>query len=85
MAKSAIRSFVERAKSSLIGHILFFQVFVAIPMFLLFAFLKYSDGALSLEKIPMMVLVVSAGALVVAVLRWYTIWVPPMHSGKKKK
>ena len=73
---------ISFAKSSLLGHIAFLQVVYAMPLFLLFAYLNYVRGELTLSWVLWMLLVSSASGLVVAVLFWYTTTLPRMKRGK---
>ena len=70
------------ARATLLGHIAFLQAVYAVPLFLLFAYLNYYRGELTLRWALWMLLVSSASGLVVAVLFWYTTTLPRMKKGK---
>ena len=63
-------------RSTLTGHIVFCQLFYAIPMFLIFAYFAYADGyAITASKLLITLFGASVGGFLGACLFWYTVTV----------
>jgi hypothetical protein len=45
-----MKSLIRRASKSLLGNILFFEVISALPLFILFLWLDFSDGHLTIDR-----------------------------------
>jgi hypothetical protein len=68
-----VRVLLKRASSSLVGHIVLFQLFFALPMFILFVYLNYSEGTLTFSWGVWIAFVSVCGGLFMALFLWFTL------------
>ena len=69
-------SFTKWWTSSLKGHVVVLQLFLSVPLFVMFAIRTYNDGALTLHWVLLALFVTSLGGFVAAILDWYVITIP---------
>ncbi len=77
-------SLLDWASHTLSGHIVFFRVAVGLPGFALLLFLHYSEGTLTVGRAIYVAFLVTIGALVIALLGWYTISLPLITNMRRK-
>ncbi len=75
---------IRSASRSLKGHVVFFQVAAALPLFVALTASNYSEGTLTLGWTVRIALVSSAAALFVAVVGWYAITRPFVNQTTRK-
>ena len=64
------------ASKSLLGHLVFFQVICALPIFALLVMWDYQDHALGALSLARDALVCSAGGAIMAVVCWNVVTLP---------
>ena len=64
---------LKRVSSSLVGHVVFLQLFFALPMFILFVYLNYSEGTLTFSWGVWIAFVAVCGGLLMALFIWFTL------------
>jgi hypothetical protein len=70
---SKVRKFAKWASSSLVGHIVLFQICGALPMFILFMYLNYSEDTLTLSWAIWIAFVAECFGIFMALLMWFTL------------
>jgi hypothetical protein len=70
---SRVRMLLKRVSSSLVGHVVFLQLFFALPMFVLFVYLNYSEGTLTFSWGVWIAFVAVCGGLLMALFIWFTL------------
>jgi hypothetical protein len=70
------KTFLNWVGTSLIGHVVFYQLVFAIPIAATFLYLNHLDGTLPLARAAYIALVAAAFGIVVAGGIWYTIMLP---------
>ena len=69
-------AFSRWARSSLLGHMVLFEVILSLPLSIVFLELNYTQGTLTAAwAFDMAIIWIALGA-VVAVLGWYTVSLP---------
>jgi hypothetical protein len=68
-----VRTFLKWASSSLVGHIALFQLLGALPMFILFVYLNYSEGTLTFSWGIWIAFVAGCFGLFMALFFWFTL------------
>jgi hypothetical protein len=71
---------VKRVTSSLRGHIVLSEVLFSLPLFLVFLFQSYFDGALTLEWGIYLAVLWAASGVLGAVCLWYLVSLPLIKS-----
>jgi hypothetical protein len=64
---------ISKARSTLLGHVVFLEVFWGVPMASFFIWKNYTDGALTMRWALWCIFVSAIGALFVAFLFWFTM------------
>jgi hypothetical protein len=72
------------ASSSLRGHVVLFELFVALPNWVLLSMANYSEGTLSLNWSAHIAFYCLLGGASVAVLFWFTITSPWLKRKARK-
>jgi len=70
------RAFFKWLGTSLMGHVLFYQLIFAVPIMATFLYLNYSDGTLTTAWAVHIVLVSAVIGAMVAAGIWYVITLP---------
>ena len=70
------RAFLKRASFSLAGHIVLCAIFWGGPIAILFTWIDYSDGRLTIVRAVWSVFIASIGALAFAVFLWHVVSKP---------
>jgi hypothetical protein len=70
------RALLNWLATSLVGHVVFYQLIFTVPVAATFLYLSYSDGTLTAAWAGYTVIVSAVFALVVAAGIWYTITSP---------
>ena len=70
------KAFLKWVGTSLIGHVLFYQLILAIPILATFLYLTYSDGTLTAAWSVYIVVVSAVFGVMVAAGIWYMITLP---------
>jgi len=76
---------IKKTTQSLTGHILLFQALWAVPMAILFIWLNYTEGALTVSWALWCVFVSMVGALAIAPLMWFTCTRPMIRRIAKRR
>jgi hypothetical protein len=71
--KGKVRTFLKWCSSSLEGHIVLFQFFGAVPMFILFTYLNYTEGTLTFSWGIWIAFVAECFAIFMALFFWFTL------------
>ena len=76
--------FARLAVSSLIGHILLAELFFALPLLVIFVFLNYSEGTLTVAWSAQMIVVATLVGAAFGAIAWFSITVPLVtkHKGR---
>jgi hypothetical protein len=77
--------FLNWARSSLLGHIVLFELLFSLPEFLIFEFMNYRDGALTVTGTLRIAITAVVGGAVFATLVWFTISLPFRRRLKREK
>ena len=85
MSSYKLRSFLHWASRCLAGHIIIFQIFFTVPMFVMSLRDDYADGAMTLDRTLKTAFAAILGGLAVATLGWYTITRPMIDRGTKAR
>ena len=64
------------ASSSLLGHVVLFEVILSLPLAIVFFVLNYSQGTLTVAWVFYMATIWAAFGALVAVLGWYIVSLP---------
>jgi hypothetical protein len=70
---SKVRTFLKWCSSSLRGHIVLYQLLGAVPMFILFTYLNYTEGTLTFSWGIWIAFVAECFALFMALFQWFTL------------
>jgi hypothetical protein len=76
--------FLLWARTSLTGHVMFFELIFAIPMAALGIFLNYMEGTLTAGWALWVVGLAAVCAIVLAILIWTTITMPRISRGSAR-
>jgi hypothetical protein len=71
--KGKVRTFLKWCSSSLEGHIVLFQFFGALPMFILFTYLNYTEGTLTFSWGIWIAFVAECFGIFMALFLWFTL------------
>jgi hypothetical protein len=71
--KGKVRTFLKWCSSSLEGHIVLFQFLWALPMFILFTYLNYTEGTLTFSWGTWIAFVAECSAIFMALFAWFTL------------
>jgi hypothetical protein len=68
--------FLIWAATSLTGHVVFFELIFAIPMAIIFTYLNYIQGTLTVSWAIWIVGLSAAVSIIISILIWTTITMP---------
>jgi hypothetical protein len=77
-------AFCRWASSSLLGHVVLFEVILSLPLSIVFLELNYSRGTLTVPWALDMSVIWGTLGVAVAVLGWYTVSLPLIRLRKSR-
>jgi hypothetical protein len=83
MPRHPVRRLFQWGSRSLVGHVVLYEAFVALPACLGLLWLNYFQGALTMEWLAWVVLVSAAGGVAVALPVWFLVTAARL--GRKSK